>query len=102
MSKSVRTIGIIQCGVPLISNTIDNVYGNAQVDIADGWYLITHSSTGQKRQQIEKISETLNLELKVEIIMNYPSTEVWQKEDIGLIKSSKMPKLAFMIVATML
>ncbi len=66
--EKVRTIGIIQCGVPLISNTIDNVYGNAQVDIADGWYLITHSSTGQKRQQIEKISEIFNLDLKVEII----------------------------------
>lgn len=66
--EKVRAIGIVQCGVPLISNTIDNVYGNAQVDIADGWYLITHSSTGQKRQQIEKISEALNLGLKVEIL----------------------------------
>jgi hypothetical protein len=66
--ERVRAIGIVQYGVPLISNTIDNVYGNAQVDIADGWYLITHSSTGQKRQQIEKISEALNLDLKVEIL----------------------------------
>lgn len=66
--NKVRDIGIIQCGVPLISNTIDNVYGVSQVDVADGWYLITHSSTGQKRAQIERISAELGLNIKVEII----------------------------------
>ena len=64
--EKVRALGIIQCGVPLISNTQDNFYN--QKEIAKGMYLITHSSTGQKRQQIEKISDALNLSLKVEII----------------------------------
>jgi len=31
-------------------------------------YLITHSSTVQKRQQLERISEALKLGLKVEIV----------------------------------
>ena len=64
--EKVRSIGIIQCGVPLISNTQDNFYN--QKEIAKGMFLITHSSTGQKRQQIEKISDALNLNLKVEIV----------------------------------
>lgn len=64
--EKVRFIGIIQCGVPLISNTQDNFYN--QKEIAKGMFLITHSSTGQKRQQIEKISDALNLNLKVEIV----------------------------------
>ncbi|MEG1726021.1 MAG: hypothetical protein RR313_11560 [Anaerovoracaceae bacterium] len=64
----VRSVGVIQCGVPLISNTIDSVYGNSQVDVADGWYLITHSSTGQKKQQIEKIADALGIDMKVEIL----------------------------------
>lgn len=64
--EKVRPLGIIQCGVPLISNTQDNFYN--QKEIAKGLFLITHSSTGQKRQQIEKISEALNLGLKVEIV----------------------------------
>lgn len=64
--EKVRSIGIIQCGVPLISNTQDNFYN--QKEIAKGLFLITHSSTGQKRQQIEKISDALNLNLKVEIV----------------------------------
>lgn len=64
--EKVRQMGIIQNGIPLISNTIDNFYN--QKEISKGLYLITHSSTIQKRQQIEKISEALNLGLKVEII----------------------------------
>ena len=64
--EKVRDLGIIQCGVPLISSTQDNFYN--QKEIAKGIYLITHSSTVQKRIQIEKISEALRLNLKVEII----------------------------------
>ncbi|WP_042371360.1 hypothetical protein [Bacteroides neonati] len=64
--EKVRSLGIIQCGVPLISNTQDNFYN--QKEIAKGMFLITHSSTGQKRQQIEKISDALDLNLKVEIV----------------------------------
>lgn len=64
--EKVRPLGIIQCGVPLISNTLDNFYN--QKEIAKGMFLITHSSTGQKRQQIEKISDTLDLNLKVEVL----------------------------------
>lgn len=62
----VRSLNIIQCGVPLVSTTQDNFYN--QKEISKGIYLITHSSTGQKRQQIEKISKELNLQLKVEIV----------------------------------
>ncbi|MBP9586831.1 MAG: hypothetical protein KBE55_08055 [Bacteroides sp.] len=64
--EKVRPLGIVQCGVPLISNTQDDFYN--QKEIVKGMFLITHSSTGQKRQQIEKISEALNLNLKIEII----------------------------------
>lgn len=65
-AEKVRSLGIIQCGVPLVSNTQDDFYN--QKEIAKELYLITHSSTGQKRQQIEKISKALNLDLKVEIV----------------------------------
>ena len=64
--EKVRTLGIVQCGVPLVSNTQDNFYN--QKEIGKGLYLITHSSTGQKRQQIEKISKAFGLNLKVEIV----------------------------------
>jgi len=65
-TEKVRALGIVQCGVPLVSNTLDNFYN--QKEISKGLYLITHSSTVQKRQQIERISEALKLGLKVEIV----------------------------------
>lgn len=64
--EKVHSLKIFQYGVPLISNTQDNFYN--QKEISKGVYLITHSSTIQKRQQIEKISKAFNLELKVEIV----------------------------------
>ncbi|MEN6552285.1 MAG: hypothetical protein ABFC34_05285, partial [Methanobacterium sp.] len=48
-TERVRALGIVQCGVPLVSNTLDNFYN--QKEIGKGLYLITHSSTVQKRQQ---------------------------------------------------
>ena len=65
-TEKVRALGIVQCGVPLVSNTLDNFYN--QKELGKGLYLITHSSTVQKRQQIERISEALKLGLKVEIV----------------------------------
>lgn len=65
-TEKVRALGIVQCGVPLVSNTLDNFYN--QKEIGKGLYLITHSSTVQKRQQIERISEALKLGLKVAIV----------------------------------
>lgn len=65
-TERVWALGIVQCGVPLVSNTIDNFYN--QKEIGEGLYLITHSSTVQKRQQIERISDALKLGLKVEIV----------------------------------
>jgi len=65
-TERVRALGIVQCGVPLVSNTLDNFCN--QKEIGKGLYLITHSSTVQKRQQLERISEALKLGLKVEIV----------------------------------
>lgn len=67
-AEKVRELGHIQCGVPLVSTTIDDYYGNAQHEIAKGLYVITHSSTQAKKQQIEEISKALKLNLKVEIL----------------------------------
>lgn len=64
--EKVRSLGIVQNGVPLVSTTIDNFY--IQKDLGNGLYLITHSSTIQKQKLIRTISEAFELGLKVEII----------------------------------
>lgn len=51
--------------VPMISNRRDAKYGKSQRDLGDGWLLITHSNNPMKKAFIEKVSEILNLGIKV-------------------------------------
>lgn len=64
----VRELGYTFCHVPLVSNTIDKKYGRAQHPVGNGLYVLTHSSTAAKKQQLDKISKALKLGWKVTII----------------------------------
>lgn len=64
----VRSLGLTFCHVPLVSNTLDKKYANQQTPVGSGLYVMTHSSTQDKKKQLEKISDQLHLGLKVEII----------------------------------
>ncbi len=66
--QRVRGLGLTLCKVPLVSNTQDKKYNISQFPVEDGLYVMTHSSTKQKAQILEKISDQLHLGLKVEII----------------------------------
>ena len=66
--EKVRSLGMIRCKIPLISNTIDKKYGNRQKPIGKGWFVITCTSTEDKKKDIEAISEAYNLGVKVEIV----------------------------------
>jgi hypothetical protein len=50
---------------PVISNRRDAKYGKSQRDLGDGWLLITHSNNPMKKTFIEKVSQVLNLGIKV-------------------------------------
>jgi hypothetical protein len=65
---NVRALGLKCCKVPLVSNTLDDRYQYTQKPVGNGWYLMTHSSTKEKKRQIEKIAKALNIDVKVEII----------------------------------
>ena len=64
----VRAVGLYRCKVPLISNTIDKKYGDRQKSLGKGWYVMTCTSTVNKKEDIESISEKYNLGVKVEIV----------------------------------
>ena len=53
------------CRVPVISNRRDAKYGKSQRDLGDGWLLITHSNNPMKKTFIEKVSNVLQLGIKV-------------------------------------
>lgn len=64
----VRPIGLTFCKIPIISNTRDPKYGKAQHDVGNGWLILTHSSTKDKKKTLDKIAKALGIDLKVEII----------------------------------
>lgn len=64
----VRPVGLKFCKIPIISNTRDAKYGTAQHDVGGGWLILTHSSTGDKKKQLDRIAKALGLNLKVEIV----------------------------------
>ena len=53
------------CKVPVISNRRDAKYGKSQKDLGNGWLLITHSNNLMKKAFIEKLSNVLDLGIKV-------------------------------------
>ena len=64
----VRNLGIAFCGVPIVSNTLDKKYGKTQVPVEGGLYVMTHSSTHDKKKMLDKIAIRLGIKLIVEEI----------------------------------
>lgn len=87
----VRALGISFCHVPLVSTTLDSKYEKAQVPVEGGLYIMTHSSTGDKRNQLEKIAQSLNLNIKVEIID--AKNDVVQTEQANTSSASSSRKM---------
>lgn len=64
--EKVRALNLVCCGVPLVSGTKDDFY--AQHEVTKGVYVMTHSSSKTKKEQLDEISKKLGLGLKVEIV----------------------------------
>ncbi len=64
----IRSLGIKQNKVPLISNTIDKKYKSSQKMLENGWYLMTCSNTLTKKRNIERIAKAFGVKVTVEII----------------------------------
>ncbi len=65
--ERIRTLGLKQNKVPLVSNTLDEKYKQSQKHLGNGWYLITHSCTNDKKSLIEKIAKAFGIKVKVEV-----------------------------------
>lgn len=64
--EKVANLQLVRLGLPLVSKKKDDFYN--QHEIEGGWLVVTHSSTSQKKKQLEEISKALGLNLKIEII----------------------------------
>lgn len=59
--------GLEFCHIPVISNRRDDKYGDRQRDLGGGWLLITVSNNEMKKRFLDRVSEALHLNLKVEL-----------------------------------
>lgn len=66
--ERVRSLDIKLCKIPLVSNTRDKKYGGAQHDVGNGWLVLTHSSTIDKKKILDKIARSLHITIEVDII----------------------------------
>ena len=64
--QKVEKLNIRSCGSNLVSKIKNPVY--RQNKFKNGYYIITQTSTNQKKKHLELISKKLNLNLTVEII----------------------------------
>lgn len=64
--EKVKGLNIICSGVPLVSSDKDDYY--AQHELSKGVYIMTHSSTKIKKEQLDEISNKLSVGFKVEIV----------------------------------
>ena len=68
LDSEIREIGLKFCRVNLVSTTKDKKYGHAHREAAPGLYVLTHSSTKDKKKMLDKINEALKMGWKVEIV----------------------------------
>ena len=66
--ERVRDLNIIVCADNLILKTPKSIYIKACKPVGDGWFVNTCSDTPTKYNQIKRISDSLNLNLGIEIV----------------------------------
>ena len=66
--RTVRSLGFRHCGINIVSTTKDKKYGSRQQEVEPGLYVLTHSSTNEKKKMLEKINSALKMGWRVEIV----------------------------------
>lgn len=64
----VRELNLRFCGINIVSTTKDKKYGNAQREVSPGLYVLTHSSTKDKKKLLDRINDALQMGWTVEIV----------------------------------
>ena len=64
----IHELNIVHANVNIVTREYSEQYASAQREISNGWLVFTNTSTRKKREDLIKISDKLNLGLKVDII----------------------------------
>lgn len=64
----VRELNLRFCGINIVSTTKDKKYGSSQREVSPGLYVLTHSSTKDKKKLLDRINDALQMGWNIEII----------------------------------
>lgn len=64
----VRELGLKFCRVNIVATTKDKKYGHAQREAAPGLFVLTHSSTKDKKKLLDKINTALKMGWKIDVV----------------------------------
>lgn len=90
----IHELNIVHAGVNLVTKERSQQYASAQREIADGWLVFTNINTRRKREDLIKISNELELDLKVDIV-SVATGEIINLEDEPSTSTRQKIKVIF-------
>ena len=93
-SDLIHELNIVHAGVNLVTKERSLQYASAQREIAGGWLVFTNINTRRKREDLIKISNELELDLKVDIV-SVATGEIINLDDEPSTSTRQKIKVAF-------
>ena len=90
----IHELNILHANVNLVTKERSQQYASAQREIADGWFVFTNINTRRKREDLIKISNELELDLKVDIV-SVATGEIINLEDEPSTSTRQKIKVIF-------
>ena len=90
----IHELNILHANVNLVTKERSQQYASAQREIADGWLVFTNINTRRKRDDLIKISNELELDLKVDIV-SVATGEIINLEDEPSTSTRQKIKVTF-------
>lgn len=90
----IHELNILHANVNLVTKERSQRYASAQREIADGWLVFTNINTRRKRDDLIKISNELELDLKVDIV-SVATGEIINLEDEPSTSTRQKIKVTF-------
>lgn len=86
----IHELKIVHAGINIVSKELSEQYASTQHMIKGGWYVFTNSNTRKKRLDLLKISEELDLNLKVDIVSCATGEIIICEDEIEISKRKKI------------
>ena len=90
----IHELNILHANVNLVTKERSQQYASTQREIADGWLVFTNINTRRKREDLIKISNELELDLKVDIV-SVATGEIINLEDEPSTSTRQKIKVTF-------